>query len=302
MRRNISITALTMLLAGSFVLAAGGRADAQQKKGKEGAEKKKAAEEQMQKGTQGRDAAVDTLRKTGRGTQGDERTKKEKRILEHAGDPALAGGAKKHYRPKGLSEEQMKGWRDGSPPGWGRGGKTGWGEAGAPKGQQKKAGKGKMKAPRYPAGAGEWGAQEKEDFDRRIERARDRVREKALTREGIDEGAVESAEISVEEAAREGVPIEQAESSVSKAIDAGMSGVEIEQMTRAMAYGADKNVDYGELGSFVGTKIEDGERGDDLAVSIYEEVDRMEAQAPPEPEQPTQEKKTPWYKRIFGGD
>jgi hypothetical protein len=195
----------------------------------------------------------------------------------------------------------MMGWRDGTPPGWDRGEKRGWGGA-APPGQQRKAGEGMMEGRRYPARAKDWGDREKEDFDRRLERARERVRAKAQTREGIDEGDIESAEVSVEEASREGVPIEQAESSVDKAMGAGMSGAEIEQMTRAMAYGADKNVDYNELGSFVDRKIDDGERGDDLAVSIYQEVDRQNEQAPAEPEQPKQEKKTPWYRRIFGKD
>ncbi|MDD3642614.1 MAG: hypothetical protein PHQ19_04025 [Candidatus Krumholzibacteria bacterium] len=299
MRRNIPAIALAMLLAGALVLAPGGQAGAQKKKGD--AEKaKKTAEERIQKGKQGRDAAADTLGKAGRGEVSRERDRMERRVREHAGDSAVAEGARKRYRPKGLSEERMEGWRDGTPPGWGRGEKTGWGGEGAPPGQREKARD--MRARRYPAGEKEWGDRDREDFDRRIERARERVREKARVLEGVEDSEIESAEISVEEAARVGVPVEQAESSVGRAMEAGMSGPEIEQMTRAMAYGAERSVDQEKLGSFVESRIEAGERGDDLAVSIYEQVDRMEAQAPPEPEQPKEEKKVPWYKRIFGRD
>ena len=299
MRRNIGAAALALLLAAALFAVSGGEAFAQRKKEK-GEAAKKTTEERIQKGRQGRDAAADTLEKAGRGKAAGKRPGRERGIREHA--DSAAGHAGKRYRPKGLTEEQMKGWRGGTPPGWGRGDKAGWGGERMPPGMSGRRGGMAGGADRYPPAAEDWGDREREEFDRRLERARERVRDRVSSVEGADEEDIESAEISVEEAAREGVPIEQVESAVGTAVEHGVTGLEIEQMTRAMAYGAERSVDQEELGSFVDSRIESGERGGDLAVSIYEEVDRMEAKAPPEPAQPKEEKKAPWYKRIFGLD
>ncbi len=77
-----------------------------------------------------------------------------------------------------------------------------------------------------------------------------------------------------------------------------MNGEEIEQVTRAMSYGADKNVDYDKLDFFVSKKIDSGERGDELAVSIYKEVDSGSVEKVKE----EKEEKKSWWKRIFKRD
>lgn len=181
------------------------------------------------------------------------------------------------YKPKGMSEEDMKHWEGGNPPGWSMGTKKGWGEGDAPPGKMKKGDEAKL------------------------EQARERIRNRIRTYEGKGEGErkqlEECAERSIEGAARSGVPVEDAERTVEKGIERGMSGEEIEKVTRAMAYGADKDTDYEELGKFMDRKMEEGERGDELAMSVYKEIDDRQAERQQTKEEP--KKKEPWYKRIF---
>lgn len=203
------------------------------------------------------------------------------------------------YRPKRLKDAEMREWENGIPPGWSRGKKTGWHGAGAPPGKVKQQGGGAERIERrYPPGSEEWDPQRKESWDRRLEKAKERIRTKSQSRGEATEDDEESAVRSVEEAAREGVPVEDAEAMVDKAIDRGMTGREIEQVTRAAAYGADKDIDYNELDGFMDTKMEEGQAGDELAVSIYQEIDRRHD----ERQQQQEQKKEPWWKRIFKRD
>jgi hypothetical protein len=192
-----------------------------------------------------------------------------------------AGKIKKvKYKPKGLSEEEMGQWEGGSPPGWSMGTKKGWDGAGAPPGKMKKGDEAKL------------------------EKAKERIRNRIRTHEGKGEmerkQLEESAERSIEGAARKGVPVEHAERTVEKGVERDMSGEEIEKVTRAMAYGADKDTDYEELGRFMDRKMDEGERGDELAMSVYKEIDDRHAEKLQEKKEP--EKKVPWYKRIFKRD
>jgi len=61
-----------------------------------------------------------------------------------------------------------------------------------------------------------------------------------------------------------------------------------------MSYGADKGTDYGRLDQLMEKKMNEGETGDDLALSIYKEIDDQHAGKPEEPV------KKPWWKRLFG--
>lgn len=224
--------------------------------------------------------------------------KPEEAAAKEAGREQVGKGK---FRPRDLPAAEQAEWQDGVPPGWTRGTKTGWGGADAPPGQRR-GGAGQADAPRtYPRGAEDWDQQRRQDWDRRLEDARERVRERARRIEGYGEPDVESATISVEAAAREGVPIEQAEAAVNDALGARLTGREIEQMTRALAYGAGRGVSAVELGSFATARIAAGQRGDDLAVAVYEEADRRAAGQPATaPAPPPEPKKSPWWKRIFG--
>lgn len=196
-------------------------------------------------------------------------------------------GKKLEYKPKGLSEEDMKQWEGGNPPGWSMGTKKGWEGADAPPGKMKKGDEAKL------------------------EQAKERIRNRIRTHEGKGETErkqlEECAERSIEGAVRSGVPVEQAEKTVEKGIERGMTGEEIEKVTRAMAYGADKETDYDELGTFMDKKMEEGERGNELAMSMYKKIDEQQAEKPQVQEEVKEKtkvetKKKPWYKRIFGRD
>ena len=139
----------------------------------------------------------------------------------------------------------------------------------------------------------------KKGDEAKLEKAKERIRNRVREHEGKGEmerkQLEESATRSIEGAARKGVPVEHAEKTVEKGIDRGMKGEEIEKMTRAMAYGADKGTDYEELGKFMDRKMVEGERGDDLAMSVYKEIDDKHALK----QQEKMEEKLPWYKRWF---
>jgi len=198
------------------------------------------------------------------------------------------------YKPRGLTDEDMMEWRNGNPPGWSRGEKTGWGGAGAPPGQMKKHGEQEI-IHIYPRGSENWDTRKKEDWQSSLEQSRARILELIRTRKGMSSDDEESAILSIDGAAWEGVPLVHIESNMNRAITRGMRGPDIEKVTRAMSYGVDKNTDYNRLDQFIEQKMYEGETGDDLALSIYREIDEPHAAKPEVPV------KKPWWKRLFGG-
>lgn len=198
------------------------------------------------------------------------------------------------YKPRGMTDADMMEWTDGSPPGWSRGKKTGWGGAGAPPGQMKEQQTPEI-TPVYPPGSENWDTRRKEEWDRKLERSRARILERVRAREGMSREDEESAVLSINGAARKGVPLEHIETTMNRAIARGMHGRDIEKVTRAMSYGADKDVDYSRLDQFTGKKMDEGETGDDLALSIYKEIDEQHASKPEKPV------KKSWWRRLFGG-
>lgn len=193
------------------------------------------------------------------------------------------------YKPKHVDAKELAQWVDGNPPGWSQGEKVGWQGAGAPPGQMKKQG-GDVAI--YPPWAGDWDDDKKRDWDRKLERSKDHVRDTMTKRGGRTKDEEDSAIISIDRASRRGVPIDTVEETVNHAVEKGISGEDIEKVTRAMAYGADKNVDQEDIGKFARKEIDRGKTGDELALSVYEEIDRQH-EAP--------KKKSPWWKRMFGG-
>lgn len=274
MKRSVWFGLLVIFLLAAFVLTLSDDAVAQKKgggkgKGKSGqttkdAEQKKKADEVGEKeGEEIQEKEMEQEKKGKGGGKG-----------EKSGEMEEGKGKKKAYKPKGLSEEEMKGWEGGSPPGWSQGTKKGWEGAGAPPGKMKKGDEAKL--------------------EKAKERIRTRVREHEGKGEMERKQLEEHAERSIEGAARSGVPIEHAEKTVEKGIERGMTGEEIEKVTRAMAYGADKNTDYGKLEKFMDKKMAEGEKGDELAMSVYKEIDEKGVEK--------KEEKLPWYKRWFRRD
>ncbi|MCU0638248.1 MAG: hypothetical protein MUF59_00030 [Candidatus Krumholzibacteria bacterium] len=209
-------------------------------------------------------------------------------------------GKGEKYRPRHISDEGMNEWTDGNPPGWSHGEKTGWGGAGAPPGKTKE-GEGDRDRVRdremthkYPPGSDDWDAAKKEEWQGSVEQSKTRILERLRARKEASREDEESAAVSIENAAGAGVPVRHVESAVDRAVARDMRGEDIEKMTRAMSYGADKGTDYDELDRLIERKMEEGESGDDLAVSIYKEID--EKQVVTKPEEPV---KKPWYKKIF---
>ncbi|HSG28415.1 MAG TPA: hypothetical protein VLA34_08030 [Candidatus Krumholzibacterium sp.] len=284
MKRGKTLSVLVSVVCAVFILCTAHDLNAQSKKEK--SSKRSGRERKNEQQVQGEDSAAVKTRDM-------RKTRKDDPDSQNTGVPQPHGRKKDQYRPKKLKVREEAEWEGGTPPGWSRGTKTGWSGEGAPPGKMKEDAKGGgMLEKSYPPGAGDWSEADRQKWDSRLEEAKERVRVRTRQREGATEEDVESAVRSVEGAAREGVPVERAESSVRKAVDRSMRGEEIEKVTRAISYGADKNVDYGKLDEFIDRRMESGERGDDLAVSIYKEVDSGNLEKAPE-------EKLPWWKRMF---
>ncbi len=215
--------------------------------------------------------------------------KTDKRVEQSKG----AEHRHKHdYRPKEVGADEYRQWKNGIPPGWSRGNKTGWNGAGVPPGQLEDR---DLEARSYPPEAERWSKRKKEDWDRQLEESKKRVAESAAKHARASESDRRSAEISVENAARHGVPMQTAEETVDRAIKRGMPGADIERITRAMAYGAGKAIDQERLGVFTRQAIDSGKAGEDVALAVYQEVDaRHQASVQ------AAQKKSPWWKRLFG--
>ena len=296
MQKMKGFSLLAICLAMLWVLTVCGDAQAQgkgQQKDKENKNKKK-SEQAMEKKKGKAEKGVTTQKEKGK----KEKEKKAKDV-EDAIEGAEEGAAKvkqakkAKYKPKSMTDKDMAEWTDGNPPGWSRGKKTGWGGAGAPPGQMKKQGEQVKERDReaihiYPPQAEDWDVKKKEEWGSKVEKARTRILGRVETRGDVPKEDEASAVMSLEGAAGQGVPVENAEAVIDKALFKRMRGEDIEKMTRAMSYGADKNTDYNKLGRFVNKKIDDGETGDDIALSVYQEIDDG-----------TMVKKKPWYKRWF---
>lgn len=283
----ICLAALWVFMSASGVLAQG----KSKKKNQDKKQKNKSEQvTEQEKGKKQKDTGKE---------QGSDKQNMKKAAKKEYGDETGATGepgktrAKAKYKPKHMNDTDMKEWTDGNPPGWTRGKKTGWGGAGAPPGQMKKGGQQVRDRERdqihiYPPQAGEWDQKKKQEWDDKLEQSRTRILGRIQTKGDVPEGVEESAIVSLEGAAGSGVPIEATESVIDRAVVKRMRGEEIEQVTRAMSYGADKNTDYGKLRNFVNRRIDAGETGDNIAVSVYREIDEG-----------TMVKKKPWYKRLF---
>jgi Ni/Co efflux regulator RcnB len=203
-----------------------------------------------------------------------------------------AKAKKAKYKPRGMTDKDMMDWTDGNPPGWSHGEKSGWGGAGAPPGQMKGH---EQEILFYPRGSEGWGAGKKEDWHNKFEQSRVRILERIRARDGMTREDEESANVSLGWAAREGVPPEHIEATMNRAIARGMRGREMEKVTRAMSYGVDRGADYDKLDRFIEKKMNEGERGEELALSIYREIAEQHAAKAAAPA------KKPWSKRLFGG-
>ncbi len=165
--------------------------------------------------------------------------------------------------PPDLSEAEKKEWTNGRPPGWSKGKKTGWKGGNMPPGLAKK---------QNPPQWGIWTKEQQNKWGDSLSRIQDIIRNRA------DKTAWETMIYSVESAARKGVPTQPLEMVTSQSIRRKLSATDYEQMTRAMAYGVGKNTDFSGLARFVNNRIDQGARGNELAVQVYKEIANRSAQ------------------------
>ncbi len=240
-----------------------------------------------------------TAQAQGKGPEKDKKKNEQEAKENSSGKNAATGQHedakinKNKYKPRGISDRDMAEWMDGNPPGWSQGNKTGWGGAGVPPGQMKEREREILHS--YPPGSEDWDSGKKADWQSGLEQSKTRILERIRTRKGVSREDEESAVISIERAAREGVPLNNIESVMNKAITREMACRDIEKVTRAMSYGAGRNADYEQLDRFIERKMDQGETGDDLAVSIYREIDERNSEKSEEPVRKS------WWKRLFGG-
>ena len=162
-----------------------------------------------------------------------------------------------------IAQSKGKG-RGEKPAGWLKGEKEGWKGGAMPPGLAKSG----------PPGWAKWSDEKKTEWQHKLREAKEKVRRKAKKAKGFSKASPERALLSLEMAARAGVPIKHAGDLVEKAMEKGIRGRGIETATRAMAYGVGKEIDFDRLGKFVRKKLDQGLRGDDLAMAIHKEIER----------------------------
>lgn len=167
--------------------------------------------------------------------------------------------------PEDLDEDERAEWTNGQPPGWSRGEKTGWRGGNMPPGLARKQG-GRVTEYEYPQDWGKWKREDQETWKGRLEQIRERIRR------NTNKADTETMLYSAEAAARRGVPLEQLESVTERFIKRKLTAEEYEKTTRAMAYGVGRNIDFRHLGNFVNSNVEQGVRGNELAIKIYKEI------------------------------
>jgi len=180
------------------------------------------------------------------------------------GEAEKVGTLEDIWLPPDIGADEKAEWKNGQPPGWSRGKKKGWHGGKMPPGLAKK--EGISETEENPPDWNTWKKEQRTRWEEELNKIKERVRKNA------DKTSVETMIYSAEAAARKGVPVQQLGTVTDRSIKKKLSGTEYEKVTRAMAYGVGKNVDYTKLGEFVNSSIDQGLRGNELAISIYKEI------------------------------
>jgi hypothetical protein len=163
---------------------------------------------------------------------------------------AQGAAAAKGWTPPGLSPDEQREWKNGQPPGWRRGPSSDV--------QPCPTGSTPCASGARPAAPGEKEA--------------DRLGTGAA---GVPPAVLDSG-WPARGAARRGVPVETAERLVRAAAERGVSPRGIEVITRALAYGAERDALVANLESFARESLNAGAAPDAIALGIY----RLAAPAP----------------------
>ena len=81
--------------------------------------------------------------------------------------------------------------------------------------------------------------------------------------------------LSVKSAAQYGVPVSTAENVVLTCFKKGMKPEDIEKVSRAFAYGAGKDIDFGRVEKYLDIKLDQTIDADTLAKDIYKKISRL---------------------------
>lgn len=166
------------------------------------------------------------------------------------------------WLPPGLSNEERQEWKEGRPPGWSRGVKRGWRGKDCPPGLAKKG----RCHPREVAVAPQG---ERKKWEDQVREAIDRVKKWGREKMKLSAPVLDAVLIGFEGAVRYGVPIATAERVVTAAAERGLSPYGIEAITRALAYGAERDARPGELESFAQQGLSGGAAAESIALGIY---------------------------------
>jgi len=157
--------------------------------------------------------------------------------------------------PPGFSKGEKKGWKEGRPPGWTEGEKKGW-QSALPPGLEE--------------GAGEKGRQA---FQAKLSAAEEAIREKARGKR-LGKEITEDILVSFNLGTRNGAPVNETAEVVGAMVDYDHEPDDVARTTRALAYGASREVDLSGMGGYVKALVQAGLRGDDLSLAVYEEIER----------------------------
>jgi hypothetical protein len=188
------------------------------------------------------------------------------RPVKKTGEESTIGTLEDIWLPPDLGDDEKAEWKNGVPPGWSQGKKTGWGGKNLPPGQVKKQGMTEQEIIVEFPDWNTWGKEQRGKWQENLEKIRDRIRK--------NKGGEEAEDMlnSAESAAKKGVSLQALDSVTDKSIKKKLTGEEYSKATRAMAYGAGKNVDFTSIGEFVNSNIDKGVRGNELAINIYKEI------------------------------
>ncbi len=114
-----------------------------------------------------------------------------------------------------------------------------------------------------------WTQEERTRWEERLRKIREVIGARVLNK-----AEATSYQLSAEAAARSGVPMDQVEELVRHAVSNGnrLDADTFERVSRAMAAGVGRKVDFPALGEFVRNHLADGTRGDTLVIGIYREM------------------------------
>jgi hypothetical protein len=161
----------------------------------------------------------------------------------------------KTWLPSGMTDEEKELWEDGAPV-WTRGNSEGW------------------EAQQEPQGWAGWTEEQQNSWINEIDMGKQKIAELAKS-QGLSEDDLKSAVLSLEESAKKGLTVQSALQFILNGMEKNCSGESLEKATRAIAYGVQNGAKEDDLLSFAKTCLLRGLRGDELALSIYKEAEKL---------------------------